>query len=127
MKYILDTYSFVWWHNNTSHLSDKVLAICEDMNNQLLFSTASIIELQVKLQTEQLKTNMSIMDMVTLQQTNGLVILPISLAHLACLETLPAHHTNCFERLLVAQTKVENAILITKNTQFSAYKIKTIW
>ena len=127
MKYILDTHTFIWWHNNTSHLSDAVLAICEDINNELFLSIVSIWEMQTKMQLEKLKSNTSLVDMVTLQQANDINILPLSIQHIICLDTIEQHHNDPFDRLLIAQATVENAVILTKDNKFKPYNVQTVW
>jgi PIN domain nuclease of toxin-antitoxin system len=127
MKYILDTHTFIWWHNNTSHLSDTVLAICEDINNELFLSIVSIWEMQTKMQLDKLKSNTSLMDMITLQQANGIHILPLSIEHIMCLDTIEQHHNDSFDRLLIAQATVEDALILTKDNKFKPYNVQTVW
>ncbi|MFZ2726081.1 MAG: type II toxin-antitoxin system VapC family toxin [Methylococcaceae bacterium] len=127
MKYILDTHSFIWWHNNTSHLSEKVLAICENTDNELLLSMASIWKMQVKLQTNKLKLNTDLIDIITLQQANGISILPININHIVYLNNLPLSHDDCFDRLLVAQAIIEDAVIVSKDSKFKNYSVQTLW
>ncbi len=61
------------------------------------------------------------------QQTNDVKVLPVELEHVLALQSLPSHHSDPFDRLLIAQSKVENAVLVTKDKVFKKYKIKTVW
>jgi PIN domain nuclease of toxin-antitoxin system len=127
MKYILDTHTFIWWHDNPELLSEKVLNLCEDINNQLLLSMVSIWEMQIKLQLNKLKLNMSLAEMVTLQQNNGISVLSITINHIIGLDAIPSHHKDPFDRLLIAQATIEDAILLSKDTKFQEYPVQTIW
>jgi len=127
VKYLLDAHTLIWWHESPDLLSEKVLALCEDVNNQLFLSMVSIWEMQIKLQLKKLTLTTPLADMVTLQQNNGISILPVSIDHIVGLDTIPLHHKGPFDRLLIAQTTVENAILLSKDTKFQLYPVKTAW
>ncbi|PPD44693.1 MAG: PIN domain nuclease [Methylobacter sp.] len=127
MKYLLDTHTLIWWHDSPDLLSEKVLALCEDINNQLFLSMVSIWEMQIKLQLKKLTLTTSLADMVTLQQNNGISILPITIDHIVSLDTIPLHHKDPFDRLVIAQATIENAILLSKDTKFQLYPVQTAW
>jgi len=61
------------------------------------------------------------------QDTNGILILPITLAHVLELDSLPAHHKDPFDRLLIAQARAENAILVSGDSVFSGYGVRLLW
>lgn len=127
MKYILDTHTFIWWHNNPALLSEQVLSLCEDINNELFLSMVSVWEMQIKLQLNKLKLNTPLADMVLLQQNNNINILPITINHVINLNAIPYHHKDPFDRLLIAQATLENAALLSKDTKFQLYPVKTVW
>jgi PIN domain nuclease of toxin-antitoxin system len=53
--------------------------------------------------------------------------LPITLKHVFTLSQLPMHHKDPFDRMLIAQANVEDAILLSKDSQFKAYDINVLW
>lgn len=61
------------------------------------------------------------------QQTNQLVVLPVQLAHVLALESLPAHHKEPFDRLLIAQAHEEEAVLVSSDPVFARYQIEVLW
>jgi PIN domain nuclease of toxin-antitoxin system len=61
------------------------------------------------------------------QQTNRIEILPITMPHVFTLGNLPSHHKDPFDRLLIAQAIVEDAILVTGDRMFSEYPINVAW
>jgi PIN domain nuclease of toxin-antitoxin system len=127
MKYMLDTHTFIWWHENPTLLSAKVLSICEDFNNQLILSMVSIWEIQIKLQLNKLKLEHSLTEMVKIQRKNGIEILPIKFEHILRLDNLPLHHKDPFDRLLIAQANIEQLTLLTKDEKFKLYSQPIIW
>ena len=58
---------------------------------------------------------------------NSFDVLPITLTHATAVETLPAHHKDPFDRLLVAQAITEGATLVTSDRIFSQYPVQVLW
>ena len=61
------------------------------------------------------------------QQTNDLQVLPVALSHVFALQSLPAHHKDPFDRLLIAQANAEEATLISHDPVFAHYPVKVLW
>ncbi len=61
------------------------------------------------------------------QQTNNIQVLPIVFAHVLALQDFPTHHKDPFDRLLIAQAKVEEAILISHDPVFAQYPVEMLW
>lgn len=61
------------------------------------------------------------------QQTNDIVILPVQLEHTLALDKLPPVRKDPFDRLLIAQAMVENAVLISADPIFSKYAARVVW
>jgi PIN domain nuclease of toxin-antitoxin system len=128
MKLLLDTHAFIWWDSEPVRLSAEVLALCQDPKNTLLLSVGSTWEMQIKIQLGKLKLSLSLAELVESQQrVNNLEILPITLEHILGLEELPLHHKDPFDRLLIAQAKIEGATLITRDPIFANYAVKVVW
>lgn len=103
MKLLLDTHIFLWLNDTPEKLSDVARQVCEDMENSLYLSMASIWEIQIKQQLGKLQLGTSWRQMVKIQQQdNGMLVLPIELAHIEALNDLPAVHRDPFDRLLIA-------------------------
>lgn len=128
MKLLLDTHTFIWWDSDPTQLSERVLDICRDSNNTLLLSIATVWEIQIKSQLGKLKLKLPLTELIENQQRiNGFQLLSIDLNHVLELEELPLHHKDPFDRLLIAQSNIEEAILLSKDSVFSAYSVQTIW
>jgi PIN domain nuclease of toxin-antitoxin system len=61
------------------------------------------------------------------ERINGVEGVPITLAHVMALDELPAHHRDPFDRLLIAQARVEHAVLLSNDRVFSAYSVDVTW
>ncbi|MEQ9552713.1 MAG: type II toxin-antitoxin system VapC family toxin [Coleofasciculus sp. G3-WIS-01] len=128
MKLLLDTHTFIWWDSQPNKLSQKALSLCQEPENMLLLSVASIWEIQIKLQLGKLKLNLPLAELIESQQkTNNLEILPITLRHVLVLESLPNPHKDPFDRLLIAQARVEDAFLVSCDPIFAQYPVKLAW
>ena len=85
-------------------------------------------EMQIKLQLGKLKLKLPLESLIESQQRqNDLQILSISLEHVLGLSSLPPYHKDPFDRLLVVQTNVEKAVLMTRDKAFLNYPVKLIW
>lgn len=128
MNLLLDTHTFIWWDSEPAKLSPQVLTLCQDGANIVLLSVASVWEMQIKLQLGKLKLNLPLAEVVeSQQQTNSIEVLPITLAHVLPLQNLPPHHKDPFDRLLVVQANVENAVLVSIDPIFKKYPVKLLW
>lgn len=84
--------------------------------------------MQIKIQLGKLKLKTSLKNLVEQQQqTNDLHILPVELGHVLALSDLPAHHKDPFDRLLVAQAKVEEMSLVSADEKIHKYPVQILW
>ena len=128
MKILLDTHTFLWWTLEPGKLSQPVLTTCQDKENLILFSVASAWEMQIKLQSGKLKINLPLVEVIDCQcRANNIEVLPVALAHVLALQSLPLHHQDPFDRLLIAQAKVENAVLVSKDAVLAQYAVQLFW
>jgi PIN domain nuclease of toxin-antitoxin system len=128
MKVLLDTHAFIWWDSDPTKLSPEARAACEERANVVLLSVASAWEMQIKLQLGKLVLRLPLAEVVTSQQqTNDIQVLPVALGHVLALQSLPAHHKDPFDRLLIAQANVEGAVLVSHDPVFAHYPVKLLW
>ena len=99
----------------------------KDEKNDLILSVVSVWEIQVKIQLGRLKLSQSLTELIeSQQQNNDLQILPIGLSHVLALDALPFHHKDPFDRLLIAQSIVENLTIVTADEKLSVYSAKLL-
>ena len=128
MRLLLDTHTFLWLDGSPERLSPAALAACEDLTNELYLSVVSAWEIQIKHQINRLQLDVPLEEMVQGQQAaNDLHILPVELPHVYTLRQLPLHHHDPFDRLLIAQAKVEQMRLVSADSQFEPYLVEVIW
>lgn len=123
MRYLVDTHILVWWVVGDFQLSKKAIKILLEPSNEVYVSLLSAWELSLKLSTKKLKLYTTIAETFRLSQFKTL---PILFEHIIALNTLPVLHKDPFDRLLIAQAKVENLTLITSDLIIKKYPIKTL-
>jgi PIN domain nuclease of toxin-antitoxin system len=125
VKLLLDTHTFIWWDSEPQKLPPATLLLCQDEANTLLLSVASVWEMQIKIQLGKLTLRQPLEALITGQMdVNGLQILPVGLPHVLALRDLPAHHKDPFDRLLIVQANVEEAILLSSDSIMSQYSVR---
>jgi PIN domain nuclease of toxin-antitoxin system len=94
----------------------------------VLLSVASAWEMQIKLQLGKLDLRLPLAEVIaSQQQSNDIQVLSVALGHVLALQDLPAHHKDPFDRLLIAQANVEEAVLISHDPVFAQYAVKVLW
>jgi PIN domain nuclease of toxin-antitoxin system len=104
------------------------LAFCQDSDNELILSVASLWEMQIKSQLGKLKLSMPLPRLVeSQQQANALQLLPVQASHVYELSSLPLLHKDPFDRVLVAQARVENLPIVTRDSIIRNYPVQVEW
>jgi PIN domain nuclease of toxin-antitoxin system len=84
--------------------------------------------MQIKHQLGKLKLSLPLSEVIESQRkTNNIQVLPIVLTHVLALQNFPAHHNDPFDRLLIAQANVEGAVLLSSDSTFASYSVKSVW
>ena|SRR5437868_14396005 len=127
MKLLLDTHTFLWFIKDNPRLSVSAKAWLES-DADLLLSIACLWEISIKVSIGKL-TLAQPFDIFLPQQLadNDIEILPISLAHLGIVSTLPFHHRDPFDRLLIAQAITEQLPIVSIDAAFDAYSVTRLW
>jgi PIN domain nuclease of toxin-antitoxin system len=88
----------------------------------------SLWELSVKITSGKLRTvGSSVAYLRDECREYGIEILPIRIEHILCAESLPLHHRDPFDRLLIAQAVEENLAILTDDAHIRRYQVKTVW
>ncbi len=121
MKLLLDTHLLLWAAGHPDRLSAEARKIIDDLDNELLFSAASLWEVVIKrgLGRDDFKDDARILRRGLLD--NGYSELPIVSDHVVAVESLPTIHKDPFDRVLVAQATVEGITLLTTDSLVAQY------
>ena len=121
MKLLLDTHVLLWAASGSSRLSAKARNLIEDVENDLIFSAASIWEVVIKHMLGRPDFRADPADLRSRSLANGYVELSVASGHALAVAALPPIHKDPFDRLLVAQAMVEGATLVTVDETVSRY------
>ena len=128
MRLLLDTHAFLWFLSDDAQLSDQARKFIEDGANEILLSMASLGEMAIKISLGKLTIGGSFDAFIPEQLAlNSIGLLAISLAHTAAIATLPFHHRDPFDRLLVAQSLVDSVPIVSRDGVFDAYGVTRMW
>ena len=118
MNLLLDTHIYLWWLIDSPALSERAHRMIEDAD-QVFVSVVSFWEAGIKWRAGKLSVAPEVL--VEGMNQNGLVSLPVNLAHTLQFSQLPDHHRDPFDRMLVAQTIAEPMFLVTSDRALAAY------
>ncbi|MDE0318014.1 MAG: type II toxin-antitoxin system VapC family toxin [Candidatus Poribacteria bacterium] len=120
MNLLLDTHVLLWWLDDPTLLSEQALTSIKDTNNEVIVSVVSAWEIAIKKTLGKLEAPDNLKQMIG---DAGFTLIPINYKHVWEVQDLPFHHDDPFDRLLVAKTKVENLMLVTRDSRLRAYNI----
>jgi PIN domain nuclease of toxin-antitoxin system len=127
MNFLLDTHAFLWFVNDNPKLSNHLKDLIEDENNISYLSTASLWEMSIKYNLGKLTLNTSYEAFIEEEIVKSRIkLLNIELEHLKINANLPSHHGDPFDRLIIAQSIVENIPIITVDSVFKKYSVTII-
>lgn len=128
MRVLLDTHAFIWWVTDNVQLSPTARNVIADPDNVLFLSSASAWEIVIKVRLGKL-------DLPEPPETyipsrlimNRFESLSIQMAHALQVVNLPALHQDPFDRILIAQSQVEEMPIITVDNKIIQYSVDVIW
>ena len=123
MKYLLDSHVLLWSLEQPHRIRASARSIMAQPGASFVVSVATVWELAIKQGLGQLRASANLPDLI---RKIGHEILPVSIEHAWQVRMLPAHHHDPFDRLLVAQSQVENIPLITHDRQLERYDVRII-
>jgi PIN domain nuclease of toxin-antitoxin system len=128
MRLLLDTHALLWFVWNHPKLSATARSLISDPKNTLLLSAASIWEVAIKVSIGKL-TLADPYDVFMNQaiNTTGLTLLPIEVRHAALMTSLPFHHNDPFDRMILAQALAEKLSLLSADALFDTYGVSRLW
>ncbi len=126
-KYLLDTHTFIWFIEGSRNLSKAARQSIEADNVVNLVSIASLWEIAIKISLNKLELKKPFKEIKRQLSENDFEILPVTFEDTFTVSTLPFHHRDPFDRILVAQAITNGLEIISKDELFSPYGLKVIW
>lgn len=128
MKVLLDTHTFLWWITDDNRLSSSAREIITNGDNELFLSAATGWEIAIKAQLGRIKLPKEPHSFIAEQlRLNSIQSIPIHMSHALHIYSLPNHHRDPFDRMIVAQAQLEDLAILTMDSQIARYEIKVIW
>ena len=128
MRLLIDTHSFLWFIAGSEHLSATARALIEDESNQVFLSVGSLWEMAIKVSLGRLQLAQPFDVLMSENlRVNGISLLNITVGHAAEIARMPFHHRDPFDRLLIAQARVEDMPIVGTDEAFDVYGIRRLW
>jgi PIN domain nuclease of toxin-antitoxin system len=127
MKILLDTHTFLWFLAGASELSKQARTLIENLQYEKYISIASFWEISIKNSLGKLTLDVPFVELKTEAIKNNFQILPISFEDTLQLNTLPFHHRDPFDRIIISQAKENNLTLLSRDCNFGQYDVNLLW
>ena len=128
MKLLLDTHAALWWVNEHEKLSSVAKALLSDDSHLLYISIVSAWEVAIKMSLGKLYDfDCGVKEFLAEMEINPVVFLPVKKRYIEIVETLPFHHRDPFDRLLIATATAEDMTIITADDNIRKYGVPWLW
>ncbi len=124
MRLLLDTHALLWWLSGDAQLGQRASDLIEDPTHDVLISMVSLWEIQVKVRVGKLAADLQ--EILQEIKAQSFQLLPINPEHLIRLSTLPAHHKDPFDHLLIAQAIVEELTFVSEDRHTPKYPVQFV-
>jgi PIN domain nuclease of toxin-antitoxin system len=123
VTYLLDTHVFLWWLDDPSLLGDAARQAVSDGNNTVYISAAVVWEIAIKKALGKLDAPDNLQEVMI---ANRFVPLSVTISHALGVLALPRHHSDPFDRLLIAQALHEGLTIISRDPHIANYDVPHI-
>lgn len=123
MRLLLDTHVLLWWLDDSPALSAQARDLISLGATEVFVSAISAAEIAMKSSVGKLRVPA---DLEQQLDRNAFTPLPLRLRHGLAAQTLPLHHKDPFDRLLIAQAQTEDLTLVTADRMLAAYDVRIL-
>ena len=127
MRLLLDANAVLWWFDGDERLSKAARHAINAPRHETFVSVAAVWEIAIKTAIGKLNAQALLDNIEERFGAAGFAVLPISLDHALRAGSLPGHHKDPFDRLLIAQANVERADLVSADQVFHQYSVNVLW
>lgn len=124
MRLLLDTHALLAFLSGDYELSPDALVALERPDASVIGSAVNIWEIAIKRSIGKLDAPD---DLIERADEAGAELLPVTPRHALATGELPYHHRDPFDRLLIAQARLENCVIVTGDRAFLAYDVPVVW
>lgn len=127
MSLLLDTHVFLWWLADDPRLSRYARTTIADGSGMVFVSAASLWEAEIKTALGRLELDVDAVDLAEEVPANGFTELAITGRYTRTAAMLPHHHSDPFDRMLIAQARHERLTLVTRDVTVRRYPVDALW
>jgi PIN domain nuclease of toxin-antitoxin system len=128
VKYLLDTGVWLWINFDPQRVSPKAQNVFRDLGQEIFMSAASAWEIAIKFASGKLQLPEPPATYVPRRMADqGVRTIAVSHQHALAVASLPPHHRDPFDRMLVAQANLEDMVLISADRIFQSYPVQLLW
>ena len=128
MRLLLDTHALLWYLLGDRRLSVRAETAIGDNANEVMVSAVSAMEISIKHRIGKLPEAAAVAgQLASIARLRGFRPLDITLQHGDLAGGLPFDHRDPFDRLLIAQAQIEQALLVSNETLFDRFGVRRLW
>lgn len=122
MKYLIDTNILIWFLNGNEQLNDEYKSIIKNLENDIYISMASVWEIAIKDSLKKIDLKYDFDKIFSdIIDDNSISVMNLNIEHIKVLRTLPFHHRDPFDRIIVSQSKAEEIKLLFTDKHIGKY------
>lgn len=127
MNLLLDTHALLWFVSGDPRMGCRGREAIEDEDTTSFVSIATWWEIEIKHSIGKLHLEDPFESFMALRAAEGYQVLQVDPPHLIDLNSLPFHHRDPFDRMIISQARRERMPVCTSDPVFDAYDIETVW
>jgi len=127
MSLLIDTHVLLWWLGAPERVSERARRLLASSEERIYVSAVVAWEMAIKVNFGKLDAKEVVADLPALLQERGFSRLAITMDHALRAGLLPRHHTDPFDRMLVAQAHALNCPIVSADRIFDSYTVRRIW
>lgn len=127
MNLLIDTQAILWFIEGDQRLGRNARTAIEKKANTCFISMASWWEIAIKVRLNKLGLEIPLKEFIRRREAEGFRTLDIQADHVSVLTTLPLHHRDPFDRLIIAQARQDGMSICTCDDAFREYDVRVIW
>jgi PIN domain nuclease of toxin-antitoxin system len=125
VKYLLDTHAALWWFGGSNRFKKSLRGLLTDRTNAVFLSAVTTWEISIKAAIGKLTLPEAPRDYLAPRiERAGFTFLPILAEHTYEVFSLPLHHLDPFDRLLIAQARIDDLSIVTADDAFTRYDVR---
>ena len=124
---LLDTHIFIWYLTDDPKLGSALSNHLENPENELFISIASLWEIAIKVNVGKLNLGCPFAELFWFSDRVGITLLSVTQSDLESYLSLPLHHRDPFDRMIITQAMNRSLTVVSRDTMFATYSVHRLW